>query len=627
MTDLKDSSIYAGDINLNVANNSHTITFRFIHERLAGQAASVLEVGCNTGYFGAALQSYGHTVFGVELSETAAEQARQRLHEVFTGTVEAYLATDAYRGQRFDCIVFGDVLEHLRDPQGVLHALCERLNPDGIVVASVPNITHAAVRAMLMSDRWQYAERGILDNTHLRFFDKVGFVRLLDGAGLKVEALATARVPPEATGVPYEPDVLANIAPQICDVGAEVFQYVVVAHAGYNNERFLSPPLRVLILWHQGPWPLGDIRLWNPLMAWSERHGGEVRARTMSDFRDCDIAWAQIIVVQREASPYLLHSIMLWRSEGKAVVFDIDDLLLDVPEFLQASRHYRMARPLIVTALRRANMVTTTTARLAVELAPLAAQTSVIPNCSMYWQDVIGREQGTAGLIKLLVASTDTVRLDFIVPALRRALEDASLNVELVAIGPTGKYLQEAGLAVTHVPTMSYSEFLAFVASQGNAIGIIPLDASRFSACKSPIKFIDYARCGVPSICSDVPPYNDVVENDVNGILVANDENTWYLQIKRLATDSALRARLAAAVQELAKAQYSLAAAADLWQQTLQQALRHAREHPVKPETPLMWLLRRMGHVLRLSLSPSNYIKAVRVLAREGLSGIWKRIR
>lgn len=626
-TDTEDRSIYQGDINLNVANNSHTIAYRFIHERFAGRAGSVLEVGCNTGYFGAALRRSGHTVFGIEMSAAAAEQARQCLNEVFAGTVEEFLADVSYKDRHFDCIVFGDVLEHLRDPLEILLSLCERLNAGGVVVASVPNITHAAVRAMLMGDRWQYAERGILDETHLRFFDKTAFVRLLDSAGLKIEALATVRIPPEATGVRYDPEVLINIATDICDVGAEVFQYVAVAGAGHGNETFLSHPLRVLILWPNGPWPLGDIRLWNPLMAWSERYGGEVRARSMSDFRASDISWAQVIVVQRESSAHLLYLVGNWRSQGKAVVFDIDDLLIAVPEFLQSSYHYRTVRPLIEKALRRVNMVTTTTARLATELSAYAAQATVIPNCSMYWPDISKNNQITAGAVKLLVASTDTVRVHFVVPALRRMMEDTALNVELVAIGPTGKFLQAAGLRVTLVPTMPYSEFLAFVATQKNAIGIIPLDDSRFSACKSAIKFIDYASCGVPSVCSDVPPYSDVVTNDVNGVLVPNDENSWYEQIKRLAMDSALRTRLATSAKQLSMTEYSLANAADLWEQALQQALHHAQENPVQPESRLVRLSWRIGYLLRLAIRPNSYMKAVRILVREGVAGIWRRVR
>ncbi|MBZ5671576.1 MAG: hypothetical protein LAO04_17845, partial [Acidobacteriia bacterium] len=42
--------------------------------------------------------------------------------------------------------------------------------PGGTVIVSVPNVAHLWVRLSLLAGRFDYADRGILDRSHLRFF-------------------------------------------------------------------------------------------------------------------------------------------------------------------------------------------------------------------------------------------------------------------------------------------------------------------------------------------------------------------------------------------------------------------------------------------------------------------------
>src|SRR5437016_12769572 len=95
----------------------------------------------------------------------------------------------------FDAIVYGDVLEHLHDPARVLAALNRGLAPGGQAVISVPNVAHLWVRLSLAAGRFEYADRGILDRTHLRFFTRRSLGALLTGAGLRVERLTATPAP------------------------------------------------------------------------------------------------------------------------------------------------------------------------------------------------------------------------------------------------------------------------------------------------------------------------------------------------------------------------------------------------------------------------------------------------
>lgn len=626
MTAMTDPTIYAGRIDLGNQNNSHTIAFRFIHDRLPPAGSCILEVGCNTGYFGEALIQAGYEVTGVEISESAGLEARKRLPEVFIGGVESFLAAPAFLDKRYDCITFGDVLEHLQDPAAVLQAMVGRLKPGGIVVVSVPNVTHIAIRAMLFGGRWIYSDRGIMDRTHMRFFDKIGTIELLEDAGLSVQAVSSVRVPASETGVAFSQTLLERLVPQTADAAAETFQYVAVADLKPAASKFHCSTQRVLVLWPAGEWALGDIRLRAPLTTWSERFGGDVRFIPSANCRDIDVEWADVIVIQREASPALLRKVRHWRACGKAVVFDIDDLLLEVPSFLESHAHYRVIRTFIEKALRQTNHVTTTTERLAAVLRQHTPFVSVTPNSSQHWGRSVKHSADSDAPVKLLIASSDTVRLDFVAPALVRVLADKDLDLEILAIGNTVDFLKKAGLPVTGIPLLSYPQFLEFISGQNNSIGIIPLDDSKFSNCKSPIKYLDYACCGIPSICSNVAPYSDVISSGEDGILVSNHEDDWYAAIRSLAKDPVHRSKIAGTAKMNANRNFSLAKSAEKWRDVIDAAISHAKSNPVTPEGRLSMVSRRVQSLAVLVSKPSIYARAIRLLRREGFSGLLKRV-
>ncbi len=74
---------------------------------------------------------------------------------------------------------------------------------------------------------------------------------------------------------------------------------------------------------------------------------------------------------------------------------------------------------------------------------------------------------------------------------------------------------------------------------------IAPLDASRFSASKIPIKFLESAAAGAAGIYSSVPPYTHHVRDGETGLLVENREEAWVEALERLYADPGLRRRIA----------------------------------------------------------------------------------
>ena len=72
---------------------------------------------------------------------------------------------------------------------------------------------------------------------------------------------------------------------------------------------------------------------------------------------------------------------------------------------------------------------------------------------------------------------------------------------------------------------------------------------TRSRACKSDLKYLDYAALGIPGVFSDVRPYRDTVRHRETGLLAANEPEAWAEALEEIVSDGALRARLAEAAK------------------------------------------------------------------------------
>ncbi len=159
-----------------------------VRRLIPAEAVNILDVGCGSGALGAELKKERECrVTGVELVESVARKAEEKLDRVICGDVEEALGQ---AGGGFDAIVFADVLEHLRDPEELIKKSHKLLAPGGCVVASLPNVRHQSVLRDLIEGRWDYREAGILDRTHLRFFTRSSLIDFFVAGGYMIEALA-----------------------------------------------------------------------------------------------------------------------------------------------------------------------------------------------------------------------------------------------------------------------------------------------------------------------------------------------------------------------------------------------------------------------------------------------------
>lgn len=188
---------------------------------------SLLEVGCDTGanLLGIKNKYPNAQVYGLEINENATAIGSQ-IMDIRCGNIEDEKVDF---GRKFDYIVFGDVLEHLHNPEKTIRYCRGLLTQNGRIVASIPNLMHITVMAQLLKGRFHYTDVGLLDRTHIHLFTLIEIVEMFQSAGFEME---------DINGIVYEllseerelVNKLMMLSDEAVSAGMyETYQYITVA--------------------------------------------------------------------------------------------------------------------------------------------------------------------------------------------------------------------------------------------------------------------------------------------------------------------------------------------------------------------------------------------------------------
>ena len=270
--------------------------------RIPQSASRVLEVGCGSGFLGAAYKTFNPlaTYVGVEFVSEVAQSAKERLDDVVCGDVEdPQLAIPLVDGEKYDCIVYGDVLEHLRNPWKVLKRHLGLLSDSGIVLACIPNVQHWRVIANLLAGQWPLTDGGIFDRTHLRWFTRSTILEWFRDLNLFVYDFQP-RVP--ISGLEQSKDFVEKLLPAInylqleprqVTSGMSALQYVIAAG------RMQRQSLKIEGFSNLEPVSMAEVRLAQPLRAMSS----------------CPSVQSKVHLNQMEISPSPkhVHRVLIWQ--------------------------------------------------------------------------------------------------------------------------------------------------------------------------------------------------------------------------------------------------------------------------------------------------------------------------
>ncbi len=157
----------------------------------AGVSGVVLDVGCGYGPVAEPLREAGFDYVGLDLDAGGVADLESRgfaaghldlgrTAEEIESVLRSYLSD-----RRLGAVLALDVLEHLADPAACLQAITSvaRDHPGACLVVSLPNVTHVDLVGKLLLGRWEITEIGLLDRTHVQFFDARRAVAVVAAAG------------------------------------------------------------------------------------------------------------------------------------------------------------------------------------------------------------------------------------------------------------------------------------------------------------------------------------------------------------------------------------------------------------------------------------------------------------
>jgi len=358
------------------------------------------------------------------------------------------------------------------------------------------------------------------------------------------------------------------------------------------------------------------------------------------------VSAADLVIIQRDFPRLARHYTEIRqraRSEGKRLIFDLDDLLLELPDLHpdRQNQYYREANLPIMQAMLDADMITTSTLPLKEYAHTFNLCTSVIPN---YLNDQIWsmrpprNTEGQNGplVIGYIGSSTHEQDLESISPALTELLRAYPDRVvfKFWGVQPPAALRGHHQVEWTSLWIYEYARYAAYLGALHCDIVIAPMQNNPFNHHKSALKFLEYSSLGWPGVYSRITPYQEIIQHGVNGLLAESLEE-WVAAISDLVSDAELRWRLAQEAQRTVRAHWLLSTHTAELQQIYQQVLPDAygagqslTASGQKIEQTLIQIrvaVTPPGSLReRIALAPT---RAAQILNTEGASGMARRLR
>lgn len=213
----------------------HDIHNHDLLRMMPAHAMNILEIGCSSGALAREFKKINPACHytGLDIEPSYVELAKRHCDVVGVSNIETEGAAFYNAHVDKDCWVFADTLEHLRDPWKVLREIRNIMPSYGAVVASIPNAQHWSVFAKLSMGDFRYADNGIFDRTHLRWFTRQTINEMFHEAGFSI-IQGEPRIfdePQRAQYLPYIGEMarLCGADPQMAMNDAMAFQYVLRA--------------------------------------------------------------------------------------------------------------------------------------------------------------------------------------------------------------------------------------------------------------------------------------------------------------------------------------------------------------------------------------------------------------
>ncbi|HVO76309.1 MAG TPA: glycosyltransferase, partial [Ignavibacteriaceae bacterium] len=277
----------------------------------------------------------------------------------------------------------------------------------------------------------------------------------------------------------------------------------------------------------------------------------------------------------------------------KPVVYDLDDLLLDLPLIHpdRQSAFYASSLLPILHALMVADHVIVSTKKLRESLLQYNKNIQVLPNffADSIWslRSPIRRSNGGRLTVGYMGGDSHKPDLELIAPVLLHLSKKYQEQIQFHFYGarPPEILTELPQVRWTPVKTYTYDEFAADFQSVDADFFIAPLVDNLFNRCKSAIKFFEYSALGAPGVYSRLDPFTEVITHEEEGLLASSLED-WNEQLTRLIENGEMRYQLALHAQETIRAKWLMSHNAYRWEEAYRKIIENSSFHEGRKTVP-----------------------------------------
>ncbi len=268
-----------------------------------------------------------------------------------------------------------------------------------------------------------------------------------------------------------------------------------------------------------------------------------------------------LVVIQRDFCRELEayeKVITLAHTAKKPVVMDLDDLLFELPADHPDRKSYYYTDSLLpmLQAIMEVDLVSVATHTLRDYLMRFNENVRVFPNYlnDTWWrlnEPVVHDAADGSVWIGYMGGHTHKQDLLHILPVLESICKKYQPRIKFHFWGIEAPEELEPFSQVDWCPpkTYSYYDFATYFQTQSADIMIAPLVDTLFTRSKSCIKYLEYGSLGISGVYSRVAPYEEVVEDGVDGFLAGTLEQ-WESALSKLIDEPQMRLKMALNAQE-----------------------------------------------------------------------------
>ncbi|MRS01652.1 glycosyltransferase [bacterium] len=267
-----------------------------------------------------------------------------------------------------------------------------------------------------------------------------------------------------------------------------------------------------------------------------------------------------LIIIQRFfPRPETIEFINYLFSFGKPVVYEVDDLLTQLPSTNPSHDWGMICKPFIYDISAKCSAITVSTDALSRHFTSYNTNVRILPNLlnDRLWCKTTPPSQGPV-IIGYAGTITHSADLTLLEEVLEKISSKYSNKVAFTFMGcSTERISRLPGFSFISFET-TYEAYARKLQEIPLDIMLVPLEDNPFNRCKSNIKWLEYSACGIAGIYADLPPYNTTVAHGKTGLLVGQNTDKWVHAIELLIEHPDLRKQIARQAREEVLSKYTL---------------------------------------------------------------------